>query len=318
MKQDRAHLHNLSKKNLGLTLIELLITLVVMALIMGGLVSAFISHSRISATEEARMEVQQNLRVSVDRLKHVLRHAGFGCYDVIGSDSKIGDYDNFISNVDTNSMTMIYAFRKIAETAPLNENCNLSNGDVLCNIKCNDEFINLINVKTPNITKDNEYTRYLSFFPDLSGNYFYYVDEPGNPIKIDKNIDFITCSDVFMVTPAIIVVEDNVLKNKKLSYQHLTSPDQHWAIAENIQDIYFQYYENGNWHDNETTIGELQGIRKIRFWILGRSKNPVPNVGQQEFQLKDSDGEVVYEVGPFNDGRLRMLSRGEVTLRNVF
>ncbi len=85
---------------------------------------------------------------------------------------------------------------------------------------------------------------------------------------------------------------------------------------------------------NDSTIGNLNNIRKIRFWLLGRSKDSVPGAGQQNLEVVvdkdsladdgicienvDSNKCVVYRVPSVDeDGRIRMLSRGDVVLRNV-
>ena len=257
-------------KHNGLTLIELLIVLAVMSIIMGGLVTAFISHSSISAAEEARMEVQQNLRVSVDRLKHVLRHAGFGCYDSF-PDKKITmsepqgdgniDIDSFIfdlnnmdvgdHNIVSDSLIFVYAFREISSV-------------------------------------DDEY---FTVFPNVDGNIFY------RPEEFDADFeDYVDDNDlsILEVVPVRIFVsnDDEVYR---LYLKNFAYNDRgQWIVSENIEDISFEYYENGTWHDDDSTIGDMNNIRKIRFSLQGRSKEKV-------------NGEYV-----------RMESYGEVTLRNVF
>ena len=285
----------------GLTLIELLIVLVVMSLIMGGLVSAFISHSRISAAEEARMEVQQNLRVSVDRLKHVLRHAGFGCYAsfaqgfAMSGDDPEGDTINissFIENdtksnqFDSGSVIIVYGFKVLGKVA-----------EVL-----DDDEIKLNKNPSPSITTQDDFKQYLSFFPSLAGNNFYEVSNVNDrDITFTSDLPIIGANlqqhdvEVYMVSPARIFLKDNNLQVQIFAYQRTAvDREQHWIVAENIEDISFQYYENGTWHDDDSTIGDMNNIRKIRFSLQGRSKEKV-------------NGEYV-----------RMESYGEVTLRNIF
>ena len=299
----------MSKKNNGLTLVELLIVLVVMSLIMGGLVAAFISHSRISAAEESRMEVQQNLRVVTDRLKHVLRHAGFGCYDSfpdktmiisepqgeddIEIDSFIFDINNTDvgdHNIVSDSLIFVYAFKEISS----------------------------VNHK------------YFTLFPNIDGNIFYRPDE------FDDLEDDINDNDlsILEVIPVRIFVSDDD-EGYRLYLKNFAYNDRgQWILSESIEDISFQYYENGAWHADENTISDMNNIRKIRFWLLGRSKKSVPGAGQQDLEVvvdKDSLADddicidnvdnnkcVVYRVPSVDEeGRIRMLSRGEVTLRNA-
>jgi len=300
----------MSKKNNGLTLVELLIVLVVMSLIMGGLVAAFISHSRISSAEEARMEVQQNLRVVTDRLKHVLRHAGFGCYDSF-PDKKITmsepqgdgniDIDSFIfdlnnmdvgdHNIVSDSLIFVYAFGEISSV-------------------------------------DDE--EYFTVFPNVDGNVFYSSDEFGD-LEVDINDNDLSILEVIPVR--IFVSNDD--EGYRLYLKNFAYNDRgQWILSESIEDISFQYYENGAWHADENTISDMNNIRKIRFWLLGRSKKSVPGAGQQDLEVVvdkdsladddicidnvDSNKCVVYRVPSVDEeGRIRMLSRGEVTLRNA-
>ena len=345
-------------RQIGLTLVELLIVLVVMSIIMGGLVTAFISHSRISAAEEARMEVQQNLRVSVDRLKHVLRHAGFGSYTTfqefdaesidnamygddpnngsIGVSSFISHIDNQdTSEVDINSDSFIftYGFKKIAEV------------DIDGSEDLDNNQIKLKNIDTPSITSGSEYKRYLSFFPAVTGNRFFEVDSlDGSEVTFTQEIGFDPEQysdniDVYMVSPSRVFLDDDLrIYNQIFSYQSIPvqfNPAQYWIIAENIEDIQFQYFIPDQGWMGKPVDDDLQDIRKIRFWLLGRSKKSVPGAGQQDLEVVvdkdsladddicidnvDSNKCVVYRVPSVDEeGRIRMLSRGEVTLRNVF
>lgn len=285
----------------GLTLVELLITLVIMSLIMGGLLAAFISHSRISAAEEARMEVQQSLRIAIDRLKHVVRHAGFGCYNsfaqghfMYGDDPEGGtiNVSSFINKdpknneLDSGSVVIVYGFRVLGKVVEILE----------------DNEIKLNKNPSPSITTQDDFKQYLSFFPGLSGNNFYEVlNINGRDITFTSEVPILEKDlqrhdvKVYMVSPARIFLKDNNLQVQIFAYQR-TAVDraQHWIVAENIEEISFQYHEGGTWHDDDSTIGDMNNISKIRFSLQGRSEEKVK-------------GEYI-----------RMESYGEVTLRNVF
>lgn len=287
----------------GLTLVELLISMAVMALIIGGLVAAFVSHNRVSAEEEARMEVQQNLRVAVDRLSHVLRHAGFGSYDSFENNKSMSGDDpegngvlinNFISKIDNqgsegseieDSFIFTYGFKKVGEV-----DYESSNPD--------DYEIELKNLDGPTITSGSEFKRYLSFYPSSIGNRFFEVEsanDDGDSLTfveddIFTSVDFEREPDVYMVNPARIKVtqdDDHVLYIQDFAYDI----SQHWIIAENIVALRLQYHVNGEWKD-EPTSDELQHIRKIRFTMWGEKE--------------------------INDEVVSMESQGEVVLRNAF
>jgi prepilin-type N-terminal cleavage/methylation domain-containing protein len=59
----------------GFSLVELIITMVVMGIVMGGLVNIFTSGERASADATARMTSQQSVRVAFDRLEYDARCA---------------------------------------------------------------------------------------------------------------------------------------------------------------------------------------------------------------------------------------------------
>jgi prepilin-type N-terminal cleavage/methylation domain-containing protein len=59
----------------GFTLIEMLVTMVVMGFVMGGLANIFISGSRASSDGQARLTSQQNVSVALTRLEYDARCA---------------------------------------------------------------------------------------------------------------------------------------------------------------------------------------------------------------------------------------------------
>jgi prepilin-type N-terminal cleavage/methylation domain-containing protein len=67
----RARLHADS----GFSLVELIITMVVMGIVMGGLADIFISGQRASADATARVTSQQSVRAAFDRLEYDVRCA---------------------------------------------------------------------------------------------------------------------------------------------------------------------------------------------------------------------------------------------------
>jgi prepilin-type N-terminal cleavage/methylation domain-containing protein len=66
------------KKSKGVTLIELLIALVISAIIIAGIYRTFIQQQKSYATQEQVADMQQNVRVSINRMMREIRMAGFG------------------------------------------------------------------------------------------------------------------------------------------------------------------------------------------------------------------------------------------------
>ena len=69
---------NFLKKSKGVTLIELLIALVISAIIIAGIYRTFIHQQKTYATQEQVADMQQNVRVAINRMMREIRMAGFG------------------------------------------------------------------------------------------------------------------------------------------------------------------------------------------------------------------------------------------------
>src|SRR5512136_1472898 len=66
------------KNTKGVTLIELLIALVISAILVGGIYRTFIHQQKSYATQEQVADMQQNVRVAINRMMREIRMTGFG------------------------------------------------------------------------------------------------------------------------------------------------------------------------------------------------------------------------------------------------
>lgn len=337
----------------GFTLIELLVAMTAAMILIGALVLVFLSQSKMSASEEEMLSLQLNLRVATQRLSHALSHAGFGSSDsfqngssMTGNEPGSGAIDppitRFVSHIGNgtsgtpnltslspDSVIIVYGFRKIGtEVAEIiSPNSVRLTGD-------------LSPAPDPNT---GNFRRYFSFFPNFAGNVFYELTNiSSRTLTFSTSVDAPRGSSAYMVVPIRIQVA-NFVKENRLG-QNITMPVLQlknfaydsalgWIGAEHIEDLQIQYSIDGKtWFDSIDDSADLQKIRKIRFWVLGRSENQT-GTQSQVFEITDLkanlgasdmcivppvDGAcVIYRVGPFNDGHARMLSRGEVVLRNA-
>jgi len=69
---------NFLKKSKGVTLIELLIALVISSILIAGIYRTFIHQQKTYATQEQVADMQQNVRVAINRMMREIRMAGFG------------------------------------------------------------------------------------------------------------------------------------------------------------------------------------------------------------------------------------------------
>ena len=77
----------------GFTLIEILVTLVIMAMISQGLVSFFMTSSRLRAIADIRLETHQAVSASMDSLARDIRLAGV-CFPSNGQFVSLAGIDN--------------------------------------------------------------------------------------------------------------------------------------------------------------------------------------------------------------------------------
>ena len=69
---------NFFKNTKGVTLIELLIALVISAVLTAGIYRVFIHQQKSYTTQEQVADMQQNVRVAINRMMREVRMAGFG------------------------------------------------------------------------------------------------------------------------------------------------------------------------------------------------------------------------------------------------
>jgi prepilin-type N-terminal cleavage/methylation domain-containing protein len=69
---------NFLKKSKGVTLIELLIALVISSILVAGIYRTFIHQQKSYVTQEQVADMQQNVRVAINRMMREIRMAGFG------------------------------------------------------------------------------------------------------------------------------------------------------------------------------------------------------------------------------------------------
>jgi prepilin-type N-terminal cleavage/methylation domain-containing protein len=77
-REDRSVNQHFFKKSKGVTLLELLIALVISAILIAGIYRTFIHQQKTYATQEQVADMQQNVRVAINRMMREIRMAGFG------------------------------------------------------------------------------------------------------------------------------------------------------------------------------------------------------------------------------------------------
>jgi prepilin-type N-terminal cleavage/methylation domain-containing protein len=95
------------KKDKGVTLIELLIALVISGILVAALYRTFISQQRTYSVQEQVADMQQNLRVAIDRMTRDIRMAGYGG-NILAVFGNINTFTNIITPA-ADSITIMMA-----------------------------------------------------------------------------------------------------------------------------------------------------------------------------------------------------------------
>ncbi len=126
-------MRNLLKNSKAVTLIELLIALAVSAILIAGIYRVYISQQRSYASQEQVADMQQNVRVAINRMLREIRMAGFGGKnentggenDIIKTFGNVNGYINIVNPIndastirgdnvgDSDEIVVISAFEKL-------------------------------------------------------------------------------------------------------------------------------------------------------------------------------------------------------------
>lgn len=299
------------KNNSGYSLVELLVTLVVMSIVMGAVYLTFGSQKNIFEDEEKKLDMQLNSRVAMDRLVWLFQQTGFGAVDSFkggaimtdGSSSfnsvlSVVNQDSSGATVNSDNVTLIMGFRRVAQ---VNGNFNEVNQ------------ITLQNIGSPTITTAG-FTRYICFSPYPENSFFRVTNINSPDYTLNDQVRKLrNNTDVFMVAPIRLTIVDDpnddippILYARNLAYNNPIN----WEVAEGIEDIQFQYtQDNGTtWLDQPTNPAAVDAIR---IFMLARS-----TVLDPDYQDTNTYNYAGRDVGPFNDNFHRLLTTATVWVRN--
>lgn len=91
---------NLFEKSKGVTLIELLIAMLISAILIAGIYRTFIHQQKNYATQEQVADMQQNVRVAINRMMREIRMAGFGSIQGVLPVTFLGGTRNYTNVVN--------------------------------------------------------------------------------------------------------------------------------------------------------------------------------------------------------------------------
>ncbi len=240
------------RKNDGVTLIELLIALVISALLIAAIFRTFISQQKTYTVQEQVADMQQNVRVAIQKMMREIRMAGFGgLEEVLNLSDGVNGFKQAITPAE-NQITIVGGFKQIfrdGDGEPITI-ASISGNQITLNYATNafdggeaHRFISIGGLESNRVVSRN--VRDLILENPLRLNH-----PPGTPIfKIQAITYSIGMSGGKM----------NLLRNENTG-------GGNQPVAENIEDLRFEYFDEEN---NPTDIPEH--IRLVRVTVTAKT-----------------------------------------------
>jgi len=244
------------RANKGVTLIELLIALVISSILIAALYRVFISQQKTYTVQEQVADMQQNVRVGINRMMSEIRMAGFGNVgDVL---SLVGGVNGFTQTITpgSNTITIVGGFKQIRR----------DNGDPI-----------LISSASGNMITLNYAT------DDFDGTAHRFISIGGveSSTVLQRNVRVLTLSSTLKInhpvnTPIFkiqaITFTTGVSDSKPVLQRNENTGGGPQPLADNIENIQFEYFDaNGN-----PTVTPAN-IRMVRVTVTAKTDKSDPD-----------------------------------------
>ena len=264
----------------GMTLIELLVALSISGILVAGVYRTFVSQQHTYTVQDQVVDMQQNVRLAINRMTRELRMAGFGKMDAtfFGGGGMYGTFNNVVNpGGGGTSVTVVEGYQTLILTT-LSANATTGSNSI---------FVNDIS------SFDTAAKKYISINGWESQKISTII---GNEIKFpgtEKLVnDHFQGERVYLVMAITYSIGDFEGKSCLLRDDHLGAGPQ--PVAENIENLQFAYFDaNGN------PTANPPDIRMIQVNIVARSDRPDP------------------ELAKVGDGFRRRTLTSNVQLRNL-
>jgi prepilin-type N-terminal cleavage/methylation domain-containing protein len=252
---------NMPSKNKGVSLIELLIALVISSILIAALYRTFIGQQKTYIVQDQVVDMQQNVRVAINKMMREIRMAGFGSVgDVL---SQIGGVNGFTDVITPNddSITIVGGFRQISALAA--DAAGGQNKITLANATEASEF-------------DGAIHHYLSV-GGLESNTV--QSRTGADLTLDKplRVTYPVGTPVFKIHAIAYGIRNDggVLVLFRDLYSN-TGSSKRETVAENIENVQFEYFDaDGNLL--ALPIADPGIIRMIRVTVRARTNMVDPD-----------------------------------------
>jgi prepilin-type N-terminal cleavage/methylation domain-containing protein len=252
---------NMPSKNKGVTLVELLIALVISTILIAALYRAFVGQRKTAAVQEQVADMQQNVRVAINRMMREIRMAGFGSVGDVLSQGGVNGFTDVITPND-DSITIVGGFRQISALAA--DAAGGQNKITLANATEASEF-------------DGAIHHYLSV-GGLESNTV--QSRTRADLTLDKplRVTYPMGTPVFKIHAITYGIRDD--SGTPVLFRNLysnTTSSQRETVAENIENVQFEYFDaDGNLL--ALPIADPGIIRMIRVSVRARTDLPDPEL----------------------------------------
>lgn len=256
------------KKNKGITLIELLVVLVISSIFIAAIYRIFTRQQKSYIVQEQVVDMQQNVRVAVNKMMREIRMAGFGNPNIWPFQATGGPFNsiftptNNANNVGTNDdqVTIIGAFEQISTLA--SEASIGTNKIQLQNVSDASQF-------------DTGNRRYICI-GGIETNTVANIN--GDIITLSNNITnrHVTGTPVFKVKAITyrLRMDNDRPTMPVLAREDHTDGGGSIAMAENIENLQFRYtLADGSETDSPANPAN---IRMVRVTVTARTNIPDP------------------------------------------
>ena len=261
----RASMDAQFKKGKGLTLIELLIALAISAILIAAIYRTFIGQQKSYTVQEQVSDMQQNVRVAINKMMREIRMAGFGSIsDVlalpdVGNGRGVNGFTEEVKPEGTNKITIVGGFRQIRQ----------DNGDPITVMSASGTQVTL-NYATDAF--DGAKHKFISI-GGIESNTVQSRDGAkltlDNPLKLSHP----TGTPIFKILAITYDLGDSDDKPvpKRVLRRDENTGGHPQPLAENIENVQFEYFDaNGN----PTAIPA--NIRMIRITVIARTSMSDP------------------------------------------
>ena len=255
----------------GMTLIELLVALTISGILVAGVYRTFVSQQHTFTVQDQVVDMQQNVRLAINRMTRELRMAGFGRMDAtfFGAGKMHGIYQHVVNpGGGGNSVTVVGAYQAITTLS-----ANAPSGSGAASSKVDPKFIQVNDASG----FDTGSKQYISINGDES---FQIQKITGNQIELKAALseDHLAGEPVFLVIAITYSLGAFEGKSSLLRDDNLGLGPQ--PVAENIDNLQFRYVMNTGETLDVVPNNRFDDIRMIQLTIVAITDKPDPELAK--------------------------------------